>query len=154
MITHDELMETARELGIDPSQLEAAANDYATTAGLEAAREQWKTQRKKKFYEHLWSYIFVNGFLFAINAITGGFPWVIFPILGWGLGLAFDARDAFFPSDRKVERGAQHLLARRNREEIRDQMRQFGRNFRKGVTIDGKRGKIVIEKGDKRIEIG
>lgn len=50
----------------------------------------------KGFYGHLWSFILVNGFLLALNLLTSpGFLWALFPILGWGLGLAFHSFDVF-----------------------------------------------------------
>jgi hypothetical protein len=149
-ITHNELVETARELGIDPRQLDAAIDDFAANAGLETAREQWKKVRRQKFFNHLWSYIIVNAF-FLIMALVVGEPAVFFaPLLGWGVGLAFHARSAFFPSDDSVEHGARRMLERRKREEWR-MMRRIGK---KDFRVDGRHGKIVIEKGDKRIEIG
>ncbi len=43
------------------------------------------------FLGHLGSYVIVIGFLAVINFITdpGGYPWFIWPALGWGVGLAF-----------------------------------------------------------------
>lgn len=39
-------------------------------------------------WAHLSSFIGVNGFLLLIWAITGaGFPWFLFPLAGWGIGL-------------------------------------------------------------------
>ncbi len=38
----------------------------------------------------------VNGFLVIIWAITGAsFFWPVFPIAGWGIGLAFHAWDVY-----------------------------------------------------------
>ncbi len=150
-LTHDELMETAQELGIDPNQLSAAIDEHAATAGIEQARETWKARRKQKFFEHLKAYMIVNGFLVLMNVFAGdGVNWAIFPILGWGIGLAFDAADAFYPNEKKVERGAQRLLARQRREE----WKEIGRSFKRSFKVDHRPGKIVIQKGDKRIEIG
>jgi hypothetical protein len=33
-------------------------------------------------------------------------------MLGWGIGLAFHFRSAYFPQERKIERGAQRILAK------------------------------------------
>jgi len=37
---------------------------------------------------HALVYVLVNLGLFGLNAYTGGEHWAIFPLLGWGLGLA------------------------------------------------------------------
>jgi hypothetical protein len=66
-----------------------------------------------------------RGFLFLLNVITnpGGYLWVVWPILGWGIGLAFSAAEAFFPSHDRLERGARHLLRRQQRRQAREQHR-------------------------------
>ncbi len=52
------------------------------------ARE--KVEEKKGFYVHFIVYILVNILLIIIWAVTGaGFPWFIFPLGGWGIGVLF-----------------------------------------------------------------
>ncbi|MBC7291168.1 MAG: 2TM domain-containing protein [Actinotalea sp.] len=48
---------------------------------------------------HALAYVLVNGFLVVIWWMNGteGFFWPAFPILGWGIGLAFNAWDVLFP---------------------------------------------------------
>lgn len=45
---------------------------------------------KLSFRAHLFAYLLVNAGLVAINLIQtpGGYFWAIWPIIGWGLGLA------------------------------------------------------------------
>ncbi len=55
-----------------------------------------KVKSKKEFYQHLMSFVIVNFFLFALNMITSPFTWWFhFPLLGWGVGLAFHYVDVF-----------------------------------------------------------
>ncbi|MGZ5319134.1 MAG: 2TM domain-containing protein [Actinomycetota bacterium] len=69
--------------------------------------------RKQEFYAHLLAYVLVNGMLVAIWAMSGaGFFWPIFPILGWGIGIAFHAWDTFRrsePTEARVQREMGHL---------------------------------------------
>jgi len=62
-------------------------------------REEAITRLKKKrdFRTHAFMYVVVNAMLVAIWAITSpdGFFWPIFPILGWGIGLAGNAWDVY-----------------------------------------------------------
>lgn len=45
-------------------------------------------ERKAGFYSHLGIYIIVNLFLIVLWYITGGgFPWFIFILFGWGIGI-------------------------------------------------------------------
>lgn len=41
----------------------------------------------KSFYSHLTVYLIVIPFLAFINYMTVDFPWVLFPAVGWGIGL-------------------------------------------------------------------
>jgi hypothetical protein len=60
----------------------------------EQARERIK--ELKGYYGHLASYVAVNLFLFALNMITSpGDIWFIYPLLGWGIGLAIHTFDVF-----------------------------------------------------------
>jgi len=39
---------------------------------------------------HLGTYVIINGFLVIVWAITGaGYPWFIWVMVGWGIGVAF-----------------------------------------------------------------
>lgn len=73
--------------------------------------------RKRGFRVHLTVYLAVNvalwviwGFIYANT--DAWFPWPVFPLLGWGIGLGFHARETFGKRrsisaeqiDREVER--------------------------------------------------
>jgi hypothetical protein len=61
----------------------------------EAAITRLKARRD--FWNHALVYVLVNGLLVAVWAITnsGGYFWPIWPLLGWGIGLAMHALDTF-----------------------------------------------------------
>jgi 2TM domain len=62
-------------------------------------RDQARAQIKKRrdFGAHAVSYVLVNLLLIGIWAATGaGYFWPIWVLLGWGIGLAFNAWDVFF----------------------------------------------------------
>ena len=55
-----------------------------------------RVQDKKDFVIHLCVYIVVNAMLVVIWAITNrGYPWFIWPLLGWGVGLVFHGLSVF-----------------------------------------------------------
>jgi hypothetical protein len=61
---------------------------------IEEARK--KVIAKKGFYQHLMSYILVNFFLLVLNLLTTPDSlWVVYPLLGWGIGLAFHYVEVF-----------------------------------------------------------
>jgi 2TM domain len=121
-ISYADLLDIAQQSGISESALRQAMEEEDTLGALERAKEAWLWRRKSAFFRHLRTYCIVNGFLFLLNVITnpGGHLWVVWPILGWGIGVAFSAADAFFPSHDRVERGARHLLRRQQRRQERE----------------------------------
>jgi hypothetical protein len=96
-ISHQELMETAGEFGIDPQTLEAAIEEDKEEFQRERARKKRLLRRKAHFHRHLWSYLIVIGALLLINLLTPGPWWFQWPALGWGIGLAFKFKAAYFP---------------------------------------------------------
>lgn len=62
-------------------------NDATRPNDIEA-RARRRVGMKMGFYMHALVYVLVNlGFL-VINAVAGGPRWSIWPLAGWGLGLA------------------------------------------------------------------
>lgn len=78
-------------------------------------REQAIRRLKKKqdFRTHVFMYVAVNAFLVVIWAVTSeGFFWPIFPILGWGIGLAANAWDVYGskpPTEEEIRREEERL---------------------------------------------
>ena len=50
-----------------------------------------RIDEKKVFFSHLAAYIVVNAALVLIWKVTsgGGYPWFVWPLGGWGIGIAF-----------------------------------------------------------------
>ena len=97
LISHRELVDTAREFGIDPQTLEAAIEGDKEEYEKERARITRLLRGKARFHRHLWSYLIVIGALLIINTMTPGPWWFQWPALGWGIGLAFNFKAAYFP---------------------------------------------------------
>jgi hypothetical protein len=111
-ITHQELLEIARELGIASDTLDAAITQERAGMDLEEARKKWLRFRRSGFNPHLWSYIIIIVALFLIDLFSPGGWWFQWPMLGWGIGLALHFRNPYFPQERKIERGAKRILAK------------------------------------------
>ena len=76
-------------------------------------------QKRANFKKHLITYVIMNSFFWAIWFVSSGrhqmdfnvnifswshFPWPIWPMLGWGIGLAFSYADAYvFPKSNSIE---------------------------------------------------
>ncbi|HQQ94646.1 MAG TPA: 2TM domain-containing protein [Bacteroidia bacterium] len=66
----------------------------------------WKLAKARvAFKRHAFTYLIVNAFFWAIwfageeHKTESGMPWPIWPMLGWGIGLAFQYMGAYFPSN-------------------------------------------------------
>lgn len=59
-----------------------------------------RLKKKRDFRAHLVAYVLVNALLWAIWGVvwfTSGvwFPWPLFALFGWGIGVAFHAWDVY-----------------------------------------------------------
>ena len=81
-------------------------DDFALAAFRE--REARQILKRRAFYLHLAVYLAVQVMLFAIWALAGGgYPWFLFAIMGWGIGLVAHGAAAFLlsnPNDIVLER--------------------------------------------------
>jgi hypothetical protein len=60
-----------------------------TTTTEEFERAQKRVRRRRDFYVHLAVYVVIMSGLVLLNwAISPTFWWVVFPAIGWGVGLA------------------------------------------------------------------
>ena len=103
-ISHQDLIETAREIGIDPKILETAIEQEHREFKKEKIRRERLKRRKKGFYSHLWSYLIICAALLLINNFSPGPWWFQWPMLGWGIGLAFHFKAIYFPEHKSFDR--------------------------------------------------
>lgn len=64
-------------------------------------------RQRQEFASHLIAYVTVNGLLvtiwFVIGVASGSwFPWPLFPIAGWGIGLVLHGWTVFGPPSRPI----------------------------------------------------
>ncbi len=82
-----------RKYGGDPVETPSEARPQFKTDAERIAYERARRRAAAEagFYVHLMWYGLVIGFLFLINLLTGGlsgYPWFLWPALGWGVGVA------------------------------------------------------------------
>lgn len=73
-------------------------------------------RKKREVQAHALAYVIVNLFLVTIWYVTGaGFFWPLFPLFGWGIGIAFHLWDVYspdVPSEARIEREMRRLTPR------------------------------------------
>jgi uncharacterized membrane protein len=79
-------------------RVEEAATD--TPEAILRAEAVESLKKKRDFRAHLLAYVLVNAFFWVIWGVVYAFsgmlfPWPVFPLVGWGVGLAFHAWDAY-----------------------------------------------------------
>ncbi|SMC76801.1 2TM domain-containing protein [Moheibacter sediminis] len=66
--------------------------NYSTEEYLAAKKA---VEERLGFYVHLAAYILVNGYFVFLSVRSGGYFWAIWPMVGWGIGLAFHGIGVF-----------------------------------------------------------
>ena len=102
-ISHDELMETAGRIGLDPLIVETAIRQEQREYKKQRIRLAILRRRKAGFQWHLWSYLVVNTALLLTNKLTPGPWWFHWSVLGWGIGLAFHYKAVYFSGSKGID---------------------------------------------------
>ena len=90
--SREQLLALANELKIPIDAIERAEREVVGQLDTVQLRTEFDIERRREFFSHLASYIGVCGFLILLNAfVTRGIWWSVFPVLGWGMGIYFDA---------------------------------------------------------------
>ena len=78
-------------------------------------------QKRASFKSHLTTYIIMNLFFWILWYFTGagttdlGIPWPVWPMLGWGIGVAFHYTSAYVTTDADpIEREYEKLINEKN----------------------------------------
>ena len=108
------------ETTAEPSAQATLWPTYQRDEGRAAAVQSLR--RKRGLLGHCAAYVIVNGLLvtlWLVLGITSGawFFWPIFPMAGWGIGLAFNAVTAYGPANQpiteaEIQTEIQHLSRR------------------------------------------
>jgi hypothetical protein len=78
---------TKRTTSFEPQKI------YISEKRYERAKE--RLEKLKGFYIHFTIYLIMVFVFIYLNLMSTGFPWAIFPIAGWGFGVAGHAMEAF-----------------------------------------------------------
>ncbi len=90
-----------------------------TEEEIKAAKK--RVEEVQGFYWNLASYVIINSFFHFLDLKDGGYEWAFWPLMGWGIGIAFHAIEVFgmFNSASWKDRQVQKELERRKNERER-----------------------------------
>ena len=112
--SREQLLALASELKIPVDAIERAEREVVGKLDSAQLRAEFDIERRREFFSHLASYIGVCGFLILLNAfVTRGIWWSVFPVLGWGLGIYFDAVKTYCRAGKDYEDEFRNWIAKR-----------------------------------------
>jgi hypothetical protein len=97
-VSRDQLRQMAAELGVGPDQLERAEQQYLASQAASEEQLAFRKHRRQEFIGHLATYCAINFGLLLMDVVPDGrLNWVLWPVLGWGIGLLAHAASFLFP---------------------------------------------------------
>jgi hypothetical protein len=96
-ISHDELLETAREIGVTTDELEAAVVDEVKARAEQLVREEQRARAVRGFLRHVGAFGVGNAALCLIDKRFTGGTWFYWVGLAWAIALALHAARTFLP---------------------------------------------------------
>lgn len=142
-IHHEELVQAAREVGLDPSAIDDVAKAVEAERGeLVKAREHDEivaahlSRRRRGFARHAVVFGVIASFLAALDSMLVPGWWVQYPLMVWGVFLSLHASTLLFRPDevereRIVKREEKRRSRRKRREDRQKAQRVFVDNLRK-----------------------
>jgi hypothetical protein len=118
-LTHDDLVAIGKELGVSREAIELAAAGVGDDLEVQRQVRARVQGMRRGFLYHFVPFVLVNLFLAAINLVTGGPPWFLFPLLGWFIGLGSHAIVALAPDRDKIERQVRRRIEREREKQRR-----------------------------------
>ncbi|MEQ8756924.1 MAG: 2TM domain-containing protein [Coleofasciculus sp. G1-WW12-02] len=83
-----QLVEIAAELGISPTNLQLAEQEWRLQQEQQQKRQEFEQYQRSQLKQRFGKYIIVNSFLVAINLLSAGqLSWALYILLFWGTGL-------------------------------------------------------------------
>lgn len=144
--TRQQLIEMGLEMGLSEAAIVKAEQAYlsGTPQPHKVGYEQpvpdiseeeriFRRERWQDFYGHLRMYLIVIVFLTIMNIFTGlSTPddiWVVFPALGWGIGLAIHWATVAYTHGETYEQAFDEWYAKREARRLRRQNRPEARSY-------------------------
>jgi hypothetical protein len=139
-LSHDQLVAVAQEVGLSAASIERAIAEISSERRDHDELVQLRRNDWRGFLHHLIPYLCVCGLLVMINVLTTSFPWSLFPILGWGIGILSHLLAVAMPNRDNLERRLQ-----RRRE--RDQQRERRLRARHRIDASAKEFEAAVTHG-------
>jgi hypothetical protein len=155
-LSHEDLVASAVEAGIDAADVEVAARQIEEERELRAEEDRIVGYRKKRFLQSIYTFVVVNSGLFLVDIMSGPGWWVQWVLAGWGIFIALGARRALMPDRSRLRARARRRIAKRRRGNWEKQVRkEVDRAIQVGVDalVDAASRKLA-SRDKPRVRIG
>jgi hypothetical protein len=156
-LTRAEILDAGAQAGIGSAAIEEAIREIEE--GRPAASEAERVERVlvsrrwaawRAFSIHFSVYAMTGVFLGFINSQTGGPPWFLFPMLGWGIGLTAHFISVLFsfvfPDPRRQER-IRNQLRKSDERESESRRRRDARSAQGPLVESAKELGVAMQRG-------
>ena len=150
-ITHDEMVDAAREVGIDVDSIEHAAHELDAHRASADQEAEITRRRERGFYRSLAVYGVVNAALFALDMLTAGGQWWFAVAIIWGIFVALHGLSVFMPRHESPEE-RQRRLELRVRQEARRREHEARRAVKRARHEAKQARKEAIRRGAEQFE--
>jgi 2TM domain len=111
--SREQLLEIAAELGISAQLLQSAEQEWLQQQGWQHKRQDFDRYRQHQLRKSGIKYLIVNSFLLILNGLTGfGFPWAVYVLIFWGMGLSLHVWNVFGSKGEDYEQAFQQWYRR------------------------------------------
>jgi hypothetical protein len=98
-ISHDELLETARDIGVTTLELEEAVVAEVRLRAERLVREEEHQRALRKLLRHAATFVVLGAFCFVLDVRVTGGVWYFWVLLGWGVVVALHAVRVLLPTE-------------------------------------------------------
>lgn len=122
-LSREQLVAVAREVGVSAESVDKAIEELVSERKGREELTQLRRQAWQGFIYHLIPFAGVSTLLVLLNLVTTSFPWAMFPIMGWGIGLLSHLMAVAFPNSERLQRRLERRRERERRRQYRKQVR-------------------------------
>jgi hypothetical protein len=147
-IRQEELLEAAREAGIDTDSVQAAAAEIAAQREDRREREQATAElaeeRRRGWRQSLTHFLIAGAFLTALNLVAVGGAWLFYVLASWGFFVALRGVRLLQPVDgaaidRRVERTRRRRAADARRQQRKEAAEAWAERLRQQAEASARR---------------
>jgi 2TM domain len=117
-ISHDELLETARDIGVTTLELEEAVVTETRLRAEQVVRGEQRQRALRRLLRHVVAFVVIGALCVVVALRVTGGNWHVWVLLGWGLLVALHTARVLLPSE--VDRNLAARAAGQKQSSLRD----------------------------------